>query len=101
MVSSEYSGEQETKSLAKEQPNLWKALEAVIYRQTENLVRSWNVEPWNMTVHQNWFATREAGKIWYIRPEADQEGVFPSYADKTAEQNAVRPTPEQLLKLKE
>jgi hypothetical protein len=101
LVSSEYSGEQEVKSLAKEQPNLWKAVEAVIYRQTETVVRSWNVAPRDMAVHQNWFATRDAGKIWYIRPEADQEGVFPSYADKTAAQTAIRPTAEQLAKLKE
>ncbi|HSL53798.1 MAG TPA: hypothetical protein VK868_05355, partial [Pyrinomonadaceae bacterium] len=101
LVSSEYSGEQLPKTLEKEQPNLWKALEAVIYRQAETLVRSWNVAPRDMTVHQNWFATRDAGKIWYIRPAADEQGVFPSYADKTAEQTALRPTAEQLAKLKE
>ncbi len=43
LVSSEYSGEQQPSSLAKEQPNLWKALEAVIYREAETLVKSWNV----------------------------------------------------------
>lgn len=101
LVSSEYSGEQQPKSLAKEQPNLWKALEAVIYRQPETLVRSWNVAPRDMTVHQNWFATRDAGKIWYIRPEADQSGVFPSFADQTAAQTAIQPTSAQLAKLKE
>jgi hypothetical protein len=101
LVSSEYSGQQQPKSLAKEQPNLWKALEAVIYRQAETLVRSWNVSPLDMMVHQNWFATRDAGKIWYIRPEADQSGVFPSYANKTIEQTEIRPTREQLTKLRE
>jgi hypothetical protein len=101
LVSSEYSGQQQPKSFAKEQPNLWKALEAVIYRQAETLVRSWNVSPLDMTVHQNWFATRDAGRIWYIRPEADQSGVFPSYANKTIEQTEIRPAREQLAKLNE
>jgi len=101
LVSSEYSGEQESSSLAKEQPNLWKALEAVIYRQPESLVRSWNAAPRDHTVHQNWFATREAGKIWFIRPQANQEGVFPTDAHKTAEQTSIQPTPEQLRDLKE
>ncbi|HKG47206.1 MAG TPA: hypothetical protein VKB02_10790 [Pyrinomonadaceae bacterium] len=101
LVSSEYSGEQQKSSLAKEQPNLWKALEAVIYRQSETLVRSWNVAPRDMTVHQNWFATREAGKIWYIRPRTDHEAVFPADANQTLAQTAIQPTPEQLAKLKE
>src|ERR1051325_8336807 len=73
LVSSEYSGEHEENSLEKEHPNLWKALEAVFYRQAETLVRSWNVAPRDMTVHQNWFATREAGKIWYLRPGFQNE----------------------------
>jgi hypothetical protein len=101
LVSSEYSGEQEKGSLAKEQPNLWKALEAVIYRQSETLVRSWNVAPRDMTVHQNSFATREAGKIWYLRPMTDKPAVFPADANQTAAETAIRPTPEQLAKLKE
>ncbi|HYJ89379.1 MAG TPA: hypothetical protein VEW46_25175, partial [Pyrinomonadaceae bacterium] len=101
LVSSEYSGEQEVMSLEKEQPNLWKALEAVFYRQAETLVRSWNVAPRDMTVHQNWFATREGGKIWYIRPGSANEAVFPSEAGKTAKETAIRPTDEHLAKLKE
>ena len=101
LVSSEYSGEQQPGSLAKEQPNLWKALEAVVYRQAETLVRSWNVAPRDMTVHQNSFATHEAGKIWYIRPLADNSGVFPADAKKTAEETAAEPTAEQLTKLKD
>lgn len=101
LVSSEYSGEQEVKSLEKEQPNLWKALEAVFYRQAETLVRSWNVAPRDMTVHQNWFATREAGKIWYIRPGVANQSVFPSEAAKTATETAIRPTADHLAKLKE
>src|SRR5690349_4418811 len=101
LVSSEYSGEQQPGSLAKEQPNLWKALEAVIYRQSETLVRSWNVAPRDMTVHQNSFATYEAGKIWYIRPPSENKAVFPADADKTAAETAAQPTPEQLAKLKE
>jgi hypothetical protein len=101
LVSSEYSGEQQKKSLAKEQPNLWKALEAVIYRQTETLVRRWNVAPRDMIVHQNSFATHEAGKIWYIRPLSDQRGMFPAAADKTAAETAAKPTAEHLTKLKD
>ncbi|HET8783327.1 MAG TPA: hypothetical protein VFM63_12965 [Pyrinomonadaceae bacterium] len=101
LVSSEYSGQQKPKSFAAEQPNLWKALEAVIYRQAETLVKSWNVAPRDMTVHQNWFETREAGKIWYIRPAPDQTGVFPDDPAKAAAQTAVQPTADQLALLKE
>ena len=100
LVSSEYSGEQKPKSLAKLQPNLCKELEAVIYRQAETLVRSWNVASSDMTVHQNWFETREAGRIWYIRPAADQSGVFPDDPAKTAAQTSVKPTEEHLALLK-
>jgi hypothetical protein len=101
LVSSEYSGEQQPSSLEKEQPNLWKALEAVIYREAETLVKSWSVASRDMTVHQNWFATHEAGKTWYIRPKTDKEAVFPADANKTAAETAIQPTPEQLAKLKE
>ncbi|HKU72334.1 MAG TPA: hypothetical protein VJR02_00305 [Pyrinomonadaceae bacterium] len=101
LVSSSYSGEQEGSILAKEQPNLWKALEAVIYRQTDSLVRSWNVAPRDITVHQNWFATRDAGRIWSILPKADNESEFPKDAEKTARQTKIRPSDEQLAKLKE
>ena len=101
LVSSEYSGEQQPGSLAKEQPNLWKALEAVMYRQAETLVRSWNVSPRDMTVHQNSFATHEAGKFWYIRPLAENRGTFPADADKTADETGAQPTAEQLAKLKD
>ena len=101
LVSSEYSGEQQQGSLTKEQPNLWKALEAVIYRQAETLVKSWNVAPRDMTVHQNSFATHEAGKIWYIRPVADQRGMFTADANQVAAETAIRPTADQLKKLKE
>src|ERR1700741_3887004 len=101
LVSSEYSGEQQPSSLAKEQPNLWKALEAVIYRESETLVKSWNVAPRDMTVHQNWFTTHEAGKTWYIRPKTDKQAVFPADANKAAAETAIQPTPEQLAKLKE
>ncbi len=101
LVSSEYSGEQQPSGLAKEQPNLWKALEAVMYRETESLVKSWNVASRDIAVHQNWFATHEGGKIWYIRPKSDDKAVFPADANKTAAQTAIQPTPEQLAKLKE
>ena len=101
LVSSEYSGQQQTSSLAKEQPNLWKALEAVIYRQSETLVKSWNVASRDMTVHQNSFATHEAGKFWYIRPLSDNRGMFPAEADRTAAETAAQPTARQLARLNE
>jgi hypothetical protein len=44
LVSSEYSG-------AANAPNLWKALEAVIYRQLESLVGGWNTSPRDTAVH--------------------------------------------------
>ena len=101
LVSSSYSGEQEGTILAKQQPNLWKALEAVIYRQTDSLVQSWNSAPRDITVHQNWFATRDAGKMWSILPKASNDSTFPKDAEKTARQTKIRPTAEQLAKLKE
>ena len=101
LVSSSYSGEQVGPILAKTQPNLWMALEAVIYRQTESLVRSWNVAPRDIAVHQNSFATRDAGKIWFIRAMAERESVFPKNADETIKQTKIRASDEQLAKLKE
>lgn len=101
LVSSSYSGEQEGSILAKEQPNLWKALEAVIYRQPESLIRGWNAAPRDMTVHQNWFATRDAGKFWFIRSKSNNDPVFPTDPAKTAAQTTVEPTPEQIAKLDE
>lgn len=99
LLSSSYSGEQEA-GLAKEAPNLWKALEAVIYRQPESLIRSWNSSPRDNAVHQNWFASHEAGKLWSIRPaESDKEGVFPTEPEKTAAQTRIKPTPAQLAEL--
>jgi hypothetical protein len=99
LVSSSYSAEQEGSVLAKQQPNLWKALEAVIYRQTESLVKSWNIASRDMTVHQNWFATRDAGKIWYLRPKTDNKTEFPKNAEQTARETRIRPTADQLTKL--
>ncbi len=90
LVSSEYSGD-------KEKPNLWKALEAVIYRQPESLVGSWNAAPRDHAVHQSWFLTLEAGKVWSIRPRPDEN----SKPDDAAAQPPVKPTPEQLTALKE
>lgn len=98
LVSSSYSGEQEA-GLAKEAPNLWKALEAVIYRQPESLIRSWNASPRDNAVHQNWFATHEAGKLWFIRPKADDKGVFPKEPEKAVAQTKIKPTPAQLAEL--
>ncbi len=101
LVSSEYSGQQQRASLAKEQPNLWKALEAVIYRQSETLVRSWNVASRDTTVHQNSFATHEAGKFWYIQPLSENRGMFPADAGKAAAETAAKPTADQVTKLNE
>ena len=91
LVSSEYSGAQEA-------PNLWKALEAVIYRQPESLVRSWNAAPRDHAVHQNWFSMLEAGKVWSIRPRPGNES--PTAGDKPTPKPAPKPTREQLTSLK-
>lgn len=99
LVSSSYSGEQEA-GMEKVAPNLWKAMEAVIYRQPETLIRSWNASPRDNIVHQHWFSTRDAGKLWSIRPKENNDGVFPAEADKTAAQTKAKPTPEQLAELK-
>jgi hypothetical protein len=93
LVSSEYSG-------AETAPNLWKALEAVIYRQPESLVGSWNAAPRDHTVHQSWFSTLEAGKTWSIRPRSRNESTFPADPKVTAAQTGTSATPEQLAALK-
>lgn len=93
LVSSEYSGDRDA-------PNLWKALEAVIYRQPESLVASWNAAPRGHAVHQNWFTAQEAGKVWTIRPRTDRAGTFPADPSAAAAQTAAAPTPEQLASLK-
>jgi hypothetical protein len=94
LVSSEYSGDQGA-------PNLWKALEAVIYRQPESLVGGWNTAPRDQAVHQSWFSTVEAGKIWSIRPRPGTENAFPADPAGTAAQTTAKPTPEQLALLKQ
>jgi len=101
LVSSSYSAEAEGSILAEKQPNLWKALEAVIYRQTESLVKSWNITSRDMTVHENWFATRDAGKIWYLRPASKNKAEYSQKADETIRETKVRPTADQLAKLNE
>ncbi|HYY98024.1 MAG TPA: hypothetical protein VE642_05495, partial [Pyrinomonadaceae bacterium] len=75
--------------------DLWKALEAVIYRKPESLVGSWNAAPLGHTVHQSWFNTQEAGKVWTIRPRprAEELDVFPA---ATAGRTEVNSTPDQL-----
>ncbi len=93
LVSSEYSGKDED-------PILWKALEAVMYRQPESLIGSWSAAPRDHAVHQSWFSTVEAGKVWSIRPRPDKDGTFPADLDATAAQSAVKPTPAQLAELK-
>ncbi len=97
LVTNSYTGEQE--GLKPEAPNLWKALEAVVYRQPESLVRSWNASPRDNTVHQNWFSTYDAGKVWFIRPKSDNDGVFPSKPEETAAQAKIKPTGQQLADL--
>src|SRR6185369_8301278 len=94
LVSSEYSG-------AKTAPNLWKALEAVIYRQPESLVGSWNTAPRDHVVHQHWFSTVEAGKVWSIRPRAGNQNAFPADPAETAKQTEAKPTAAQLSALKQ
>ncbi len=107
LVSSEYSRD-------KDAPDLWKALEAIIYHQPESLIGSWNAAPRDQVVHQNWFSTIEAGKVWFIRPRPGKEGAFSGdptlkqlnelqlAADTvTAAQTAAKPTREQLALLKQ
>lgn len=89
LVSSEYSGGETA-------PNLWKALEAVIYRQPESLVGSWNAAPRDHAVHQSWFSTLEAGKTWSIRPRSQNESTFPADPKVTAAQTGTMPTATQL-----
>lgn len=101
LVSSSYSAEAEGSILAKTQPNLWKALEAVIYRQPESLVKSWNMASRDITVHENWFATRDGGKIWYLRPKSKNKAEYSQNADETVRETKVRPTADQLAKLNE
>ncbi|HEU4391418.1 MAG TPA: hypothetical protein VFV34_26700, partial [Blastocatellia bacterium] len=94
LVASEYSG-------PKEAPNLWKALEAVIYRQPESLMGGWNTAPRDNLVHQSWFSTIEAGKVWSIRPYSDGPGMFPANPDATSKQTSAAPSPEHLARLKQ
>lgn len=93
LVSSEYTEKGD-------KPDLWKALEAVIYRQPESLVGSWNAAPRDHAVHQSWFTTQEAGKVWALRPKPRAEGTFPNDPDEAAAQTDVKPTPAQLAALK-
>ena len=111
LVSSEYSRDEDA-------ADLWKALEAVIYHQPESLIGSWNTAPRDHAVHQNWFSTVEAGKVWSIRPRSGKEGAsfddpttaaalkqlneLQSAADAvTAAQTAAKPTRKQLDALKQ
>ncbi|HEU4769132.1 MAG TPA: hypothetical protein VFS77_17240, partial [Pyrinomonadaceae bacterium] len=98
LVSSSYSGEQQA-GLAPEAANLWKALEAVVYRQPETLIRSWNASPRDNAVHQNWFSMHDAGKLWFIRPRGDNEGAFPTKPEEAAAQTKIKPTRAQLDEL--
>jgi hypothetical protein len=94
LVASEYSG-------AKEAPNLWKALEAVIYRQPQSLIGSWNAAPRDNAVHQDWFSSIEAGKVWTIRPRSDRPGMFPADPAVAAKQTSAAPSSENLAALKQ
>ena len=94
LVSSPFSGQAD-------RPNLWRALEAVIYRQPESLVGSWNTAPRDHVVHQHWFSTVEAGKVWSIRPRGGHQNAFPSDPAETAKQTEAKPTPAQLAALRQ
>ena len=93
LVSSEYSGPADA-------PNLWKALEAVLYRNLDSLAGSWNATPRDHAVHQTWFSSREAGKAWEIRPRPQNA---PAAEPTPPEPNTVpaKPTPEQFAALAE
>lgn len=101
LVSSSYSALAEDSILAEKQPNLWNALEAVIYRQTESLVKSWNIASRDITVHENWFVTRDAGKIWYLRPKSKNKAEYSQNADETVRETKAQPTADQLTRLNE
>lgn len=92
LVSGEYGGDGKA-------PNLWKALEAVIYRRPESLLGGWNAAPRDHTVHQSWFTAHEAGHVWSIRPRPADERPFDADPAEAAAQAAPRPTPEQLAAL--
>ncbi|HEU4435392.1 MAG TPA: hypothetical protein VFR51_18550, partial [Pyrinomonadaceae bacterium] len=94
LVSSPFSG-------GKDRPNLWRALEAVIYRQPESLIGSWNTAPRDHVVHQHWFSTVEAGKLWSIGPRAGNQNAFPQDPAETAKQTDAKPTRAQLTTLKQ
>lgn len=93
LVSSEYSGDRKA-------PNLWKALEAVIYRRPESLLGSWDAAPRDQAVHQSWFNAHEAGFVWSIRPRPADEGTFNSDPDAPDTRPAPQPTRKQLDALK-
>lgn len=92
LVSSGFSG-------FKDKPNLWKALEAVVYRKPESLVGSWNTAPRDHAVHQHWFATTEAGTVWSIVARAENDGAFPSNPAAAAKETKVKPTRDNLQQL--
>ena len=92
LVSSEYSGPADA-------PNLWKALEAVLYRDTASLAGSWNAAPRDHNVHQSWFFSKEAGKTWEIRPRPDNAPPAESTGPRPAAKATPRPTREQFAAL--
>ena len=83
LVSSEYSGEQQP-GVSRKSSRTLESSRSCYVSPIRNARQELERRAARQTVHQNWFATHEAGKIWYIRPKADDKGVFPKDPAKTA-----------------
>lgn len=55
---------------------LWKALEAVIYRQTRSLTSNWREGPRESVVRQSWFNPQDAGLRWDIVPREQEPAAL-------------------------
>ncbi|MCP4629913.1 MAG: hypothetical protein GY850_41365, partial [bacterium] len=80
---------------------LWKALEAVVYRQADSLVNGWDEESRAQAVHQNGFTAQQAGKIWSIVPQ-ERDGdtlLVATRRDTPADTDTPQPTADQLAGL--
>ncbi len=54
---------------------LWKALEAVIYRQTQSLLGTSRERPREYAIHQSWFNPQKAGQIWNLAARTERPVV--------------------------
>ena len=69
-------------------PEAWKALEAVMHRQGDTLMKGWDEPDRELAVHQNWFTAQDAGRTWSIGPlsadDADIDSEDPNSKPKPA-----------------